>query len=59
MHLAALSDIWKKKGTIGCYLAVFSVEIALAHHFVASHYPTLHPCISACGIGYASKIYLK
>ena len=34
----------------GCHLAVFSVNIVLACHFM-----TLHPYRNACGIDYASK----
>ena len=36
-------------------MAVFSVDIAFASHFVVPH----HSYRSDCGIGYASKNYLK
>ena len=40
------------------YVAVFSVDITFACHFMAPHPPHLHPYKSACGIGYASiKLY--
>ena len=38
----------------GCHLAVFSVNVVLACHFM-----TLRPYRNACGIGYARKNYLK
>ena len=42
--------------TNGCHLAGFSEDVAFTHHFVATHLPpTLPPCRSATGIGYASK----
>ena len=41
----------------GFYLAVFSVDVASACHFVAQHLPpTLQPYRSACDIGYAIVI---
>ena len=49
-----------KNGINGSHLAVFSEDVAFAHHFVAPHLPsTLLPYRSASGIGYASKNYLK
>ena len=45
-----------ENGTNGCHLAVFSVNVAFACHFMATHSPpTLPPCKSASGIVYASK----
>ena len=42
------------------WLHGFGEDIAFAYHFVATHPPpTLPPCGSATGIGYASKNYLK
>ena len=35
----------------------FIVDVAFAHHFVAPYH--LPPYRGACGIGYASKNYLK
>ena len=41
-------------------LFLFSEDVALACHFMATRSPTnLPPCRSASGIGYASKNYLK
>ena len=41
-------------------LAVFSEDVAFAHHFVATRPPpTLPPCRSASGIEYPVKNYLK
>ena len=28
-------------GTNGCHLAIISVDVTFAHHFVAPHHPTL------------------
>ena len=39
----------------GCHLAIFSVDVALACHFVAPYPPTLLLYRSASGIGYTSK----
>ena len=42
--------------TSGCHLAVFSEDVAVARHFVATRPPlTLPPCRSASGIDYPSK----
>ena len=47
-------------GTNGCHLAVFSEDVAFAHHFMATHPPsTLPPYCSASDIDYAGKSYLK
>ena len=46
-----------ENGTNGCHLAVFSVDVAFAHHTVDP--TTLHLYRSAGAIGYASKNYLK
>ena len=40
----------KYNGTDECHLAVFSVDVAFACHFVAPH----HHSKSACAVGYAS-----
>ena len=46
--------------TSGCHFAVFSEDLAVARHFVATRPPpTLPPCTNASGIDYPSKIYLK
>ena len=47
--------------TSGCHLAVFSEDVAVAHHFVATRPPpTLPPCRNTSGIDYPSKKnYLK
>ena len=47
--------------TSGCHLAVFSEDLAVARHFVATRPPpTLTPCRNAGGIDYPSKKnYLK
>ena len=42
-----------ENGTNGCHLAVFGVDVAFACHFVAIN--CLHPCRSACDIGYISE----
>ena len=43
MDLAALCDIYDgENGTNGCHLAVFSVDVAFAHHFEATLLPS-HP----------------
>ena len=56
MDLAALCDLWSENGTNGCHLAGFSKDVAFSCHFVAIHPPpTLPPCRSDTGIGYASK----
>ena len=45
-----------ENGTSGCHLTVFTVNVAFAHHFVATHpSTTLPPYKSASGIGYTSK----
>ena len=42
--------------TSGCHLAVFSEDLAVAHHFVATRPPpTLPPCRNASGIDYPVK----
>ena len=49
-----------ENGTNESYLAVFSEDVAFAHHFVAPHLsPVLPPYGNASGIGYVSKKYLK
>ena len=49
-----------ENGTNGNHLAVFSEDVAFAHHFMAPYLPlTLPPYRSANGIGHASKNYLK
>ena len=54
MDLSALCSIYGgKNDTSGCHLAVYSEDIAFAHHFVATRPPP--PCRSATGIGYAYK----
>ena len=46
--------------TSGCHLAVFSEDVAVACHFVATRPPpTLPHCRNASGIDYPSKNYLK
>ena len=44
MDLATLCDIWHggANGTSGCHLAVFSEDVAVARHFVATRLPR-HP----------------
>ena len=40
----------------GWHLAGFSKDVAFAYHFLTTRPPsTLPPCMSATGIGYASK----
>ena len=42
--------------TSGCHLAIFSEEVAVARHFIATcPPPTLPPCRNASGIDYPSK----
>ena len=42
--------------TSGCHLAVFSEDVAVARHFVATRPPpALPPCRNASGIDYPSK----
>ena len=49
-----------ENGTTGCHLSVFRVNVAFAHHFVATCLPpTFPPYRSASGIVHASKNYLK
>ena len=58
MDLAALRVLCMevKNGTNGHYLAVCSVHIAFALHFVATHLPqTLTSYRSVSGIGYTSE----
>ena len=57
MDLATLCDIWRcANDTSGCHLAVFSENLAVARHFVATRPPpTLPPCKNASGIDYPSK----
>ena len=46
--------------TSGCHLAVYSEDLTIARHFVATRTPpTLPPCRNASGIDYTSKNYLK
>ena len=61
LDLAALCDMWSENGTNGSHFPVLSEDVAFARHFMATHPPpTLPPCRSATGIGYASKKnYLK
>ena len=50
----------RENGTSGCHLAVFSEDVALSRHLVATLPPLALPlCRSASGIGYTSKSYLK
>ena len=49
-----------ENGTNRHHLAVFNIDLAFVHYFMAPHQP--HPPTlyrSACGIGYTSKKYLK
>ena len=56
MDLAICVICGGKCGTKGHHLAVFSLDIAFAYHFMASCLPSnLPPYRSAHGIGYASK----
>ena len=49
-----------ENGTSGSHLPVFSEDIALPCHLVASHSPhSLQPYSSASDIGYTYKQYLK
>ena len=50
MDLAALCDTWRNDR---CHLAIFSVDIDFACHFMATRPPL--PYGTASGIGYASK----
>ena len=44
----------------GCHLAVFSVNVAFAHHFVATHSPSMLPLYTAASdIRYTIENYLK
>ena len=44
IDLATVCDVWGENGTNGYHLAVFSVDVAFACHFVATHHPLLsHP----------------
>ena len=46
MNLATLCDMYLcrgENGTSGCHLAVFSMDVALAHHFVALYHPLPSP----------------
>ena len=50
IDLATLCDMW----TSGYHLAVFSEDVAVAHHFVTPHpAPTFPTCVS--GTGYTSE----
>ena len=51
MDLATLCDIWSANDTSGCHLAVFSEDLAVARHFMA----TRPPSRNASGIDYPSK----
>ena len=57
MDLAALCDMWGENDTNGSHFPVFSEDVALACHFVATRMPSTLPLYrSARGIGYDSKI---
>ena len=46
-----------ENGINGCYLVVFNVDIAFAHHFIATHHSPPHR--NACSIiAYTEKILL-
>ena len=49
--------VWYENSTIGCHLAVFSDDVAFAHHVVVPNYPC--PYKSACGIDYVNKYLSK
>ena len=51
MDLASLVICGVENGTIGCQLAVLSVDLA----FVMPHHPHFYPCGNACGIEYANE----
>ena len=57
MNLTTSCNIYRDANdTSGCHLAVFSEDLAFAHHFMATGPPpTLQPCSSASGIDYPSK----
>ena len=57
MDLAALCGMYRgQNGINGCHLAVFSLDVAFAHHFMAiCLLPTIPPYRNASDIGYASK----
>ena len=52
MDLAICVICGGESGTNGCHLAVFTVDIAFAHHFMATRLP---PIGVFSGIGYTSK----
>ena len=57
IDLAAYVICGGKNGTNGCHVAVFSVDVAFACYFVATHWP-LTPLpirVLYSGIGYTSK----
>ena len=51
MDLASLVIYEVENDTIGCHLAVFSVDVA----FSMPHHAHSHPYGSACGINYGSE----
>ena len=58
VDLATLCDMWRCKWhhAVDAILAVFSEDVAVARHFVATRPPpTLPPCTNASGIDYPSK----
>ena len=57
MDLAALCDMYRgQNDTNGWHLAIFSLDVAFSHHFVAIRLPpTLPPYRNASYIGYSSK----
>ena len=59
MDFAALCDICKLKWHQWTPLDVFSVNIAFAHHFVATQPPHPPTYSSISGTGYASKMLSK
>ena len=60
MDLATCVICGGANDTSGCHLTVFSEDVAVARHFVATRPPpTLPPCRNASGIDYPSKNYLK
>ena len=61
MDLTALCDVWTGKWHQWIPFGCFSEHVAFTRHFVSTGppAPTLPPCRSTSGIGYASKNYLK
>ena len=64
MDLAALYDMWRICGdenkTNRCHLAVFSIDVAFVHYFMAIDPSTTLPsCMSANCIDHTNKNYIK